>query len=74
MTTLPPAIAHNPHRVRPVLFCVILYADAQEMQNLTGQVQKSLDHYIGYGGLSDIYEGKWTNPTTGRRIVVRKIL
>jgi len=40
----------------------------QPHRNLTGQVTKGAR--IACGGLSDVYEGNWTNPTTGRSTAV----
>lgn len=61
--TVPPKIAHKPHRVRALTFVAyeIIFT---KIQNLTGQVIKG--DRIACGGLSDVYKGKWTNPDTGQ--------
>jgi hypothetical protein len=61
--SVPPKIAHKPHRVGVLTFVAheVLFT---KIQNLTGQVTKG--DRIACGGLSDVYKGKWTTPDTGQ--------
>ena len=64
--TLPPVIARKPHRVS---IYVLFYTNhSHKIQDLTGQVTKG--YQVGFGGLTDVYKGEWTNPSTGRSSVV----
>jgi len=49
--------------------------EAAPFRDLTGQVSKTEDHYFAYGGFSEIFKGRWTDPSTSGDVrVAIKIL